>query len=359
MIDFSNKCKKNIPFKEIKYLAIPILLFIILLGSSFMDIFTSKEQTLLNVATQNKNYLNLFVKNSITEEANNIREEEEIVIRQIEENFPTTSSTFMIVYRGEEPVFIRDSMLTKKISLLDKKELNKFKVMSKKNLSKNTENLYDVVLNNKEEYIVSYTYLETNSESLLIGICNKKAYLVKRYFFNLLYTHFIFYLVVFAVITIAIITALIYKKNEITIEKEYWKDSFTSNRKIIDELEVRLLEKPKYNTDSLTSGYLPTIMVEDLIDNLTQTQRKKTIRIVLDISKATQETYINLVACLEKKKMDNCISCMHADSELQIVLLNCKKEVAENYLAQLFLFYKQYFGPLDEYVTYSIDYLGE
>lgn len=336
-----NKYRFNIRwFGKLKKNYIPIMLavalFILFTILISVDVFKFKEKTRIQYAADNLNYLKLFVSDDKTSV--------DRIIWKIQNEFDTNSSKFMFVMKNDKLIFIQDENTTQKYNESEITQQDQYKLIDKKPISSDISNAYVIKLKNNDEYIVTMVEQQVDDSILTIGISTKEKYFERNYNFNLLLTHFIFYLFIFAVFFSAYSILVYYKDISIRKEIEKVKDELMQARLTIQKLDHKLIKTPRYITPRYLTGYLPKNNVINIKKQLSAEKKKKSVQILIKITDISEEKIANIIICLERIKFENCIWCIKEKNILEIILLNRTIDAAEQYMNQVLVYCKECFS---------------
>lgn len=309
------------------------ILFTILIS---VDVFKFKEKTRIQYVTEDLGYLELFM----SEEKMSV----DRIIQKIQNDFDTNSSKFMFVMENDNLIFIQDENITQKYKEIEITEQENYKIIDKKLITSNLNNAYKIKLKNNGEYIVTIIEQQVDNNILTIGIITKEKYFEKNYNFNLILTHFIFYLFVFAVFFSGYSILVYYKDIATREEIDKVKDELMQTRLTIEKLNSKLIETPRYITPRYSTGYLPKNTLINIKKQLSAEQKKKSVQLLIKTTDISEEKITNIIICLERIKFKNCIWCIKEKNVLEIILLNRTIDEAEQYINQVFVYYKECFS---------------
>lgn len=322
--------------KNYIFIILTVALFILFTILVSVDIFKFKEKTRIQYVAENLNYLELFVSDDKTSV--------DRIIQKIQNEFDTNSSKFMFVMKNDELIFIQDENTTQKYKEMEITEQENYKIISKKLIASGFNNAYKIKLKNNDEYTVTLTEKQVDGSILTIGISTKENYFERNYNFNLLLTHFIFYLFVFAVFFSAYSIGVYYKDISTRKEIEKAKNELMKARLTIQKLDDKLIKTPRYITPRYLTGYLPKNTVINVKKHLLAQYKKKSVQILIKITDISEEKIANIIICLERIKFERCIWCINEKNILEIILLNRTTDAAEQYMSQVLVYYKECFS---------------
>ncbi|WP_310602466.1 hypothetical protein [Anaerosporobacter sp.] len=348
--------EKTAPLSNHIFIVIPILLFLVFVICTYLDVSSIEEKAVLQYASQNNSYLKLFVTQFVDEDGEDTVTEETI-ISNIKEKFPTSSSMFLVLYQGEEIIFVRDETMTNKIVAMESQERSELQVIKKDVLSNTIDDTYEVVLKNKSKYIISVASIETGEEPFVLVLCTTENYYKKLFNMSAFEIHFMFYLFVFAVLFLLVTVYLYYQKRGILKERDTYKKQLVESRLKMEQLEGQLLQTPKYTLPYISFGYVEKRIVEEIMEELTRKQKKKSMKVTITLKEATREEISNFVVCLERNRIENCISCLWSKDTFVLLLLNRKEETADSYVKQLLICYKENFKDILNSIECSMERL--
>lgn len=322
--------------KNYIFIMLSVAIFILFTILISVDVFKSKEKTRIQYVAENLDYLELFVSDEKTSV--------DRIIQKIQNEFDTNSSKFMFVMKNDKLIFIQDENTTQKYKEGEITEQENYKIIDKKLIASDLDNAYEIKLKNNDKYIVTIIKQQVDDDILTIGISTKEKYFERNYNFNLQLTHYIFYLFVFTVFFSAYSIFVYYKDISTRKEIENVKDELKQARLTIQKLDDKLIKIPRYITPRYLTGYLPKNTVIDVKKQLSAEQKNKSVQILIKITDISEEKIANIIICLERIKFESCIWCIKEKNILEIILLNRTTDVAEQYINQVLVYYKECFS---------------
>lgn len=324
-----------------------VILFLVLVC---IEMNNTRVKILQSYSQKNEEYLKLLIQNSEELAESSGENLDDVLKRQIRDNFLVSASSFMIASKNDEIFWVMDEEITNSYlggSLL------KFWEDSKREKDR-TGNFFRVTLE-EENYVVTQTEIsDYDNNKITIAIIEKNEYLIKHIFFDTLQIHIVIYFVLLGISFLTIIIYLVYREIDNVKEIEQLKKDSTTDRLQIEQLEDRMfLDSQKERTGE--SIFFPLELVEEVIEKLSKEQRRNSIRIVIKAKDVDEKALMQLAVMIERMKVKKCLSCFLGEKTFLILLLNRNEHTAESFVQQLFAQYELNFGTDIFHVDYVIE----
>jgi len=293
------------------FIGIVIVLLIIL------DINTTTNKTLA-VYNDNQNTLaNLFMKTAVTQAQKNSSELKDILTLSINDNYPTSSSTYCILAKNDDILFLKDENTTS--TLIDEKITTYF-----------DEN--NVSIRDNQQYIISTSQTQYEGDNYTFVICTRQNYLVKLIKLNELRLHCLGYFIIYGVLLLVIIVLSFYKSRSDGKRKVVLEEEAKKNRMIIEKLGN---DKNKNYVDSDRDGlysFYSRGIVDEVIACMSEEEKKKCIEIDIIVENLKIEHFILITTILGRIKVSRSIACYWEDNQFKVLLFDSDKEEVQEFI---------------------------
>jgi len=293
------------------FIGIVIVLLIIL------DINTTTNKTLA-VYNDNQNTLaNLFMKTAVTQAQKNSSELKDILTLSINDNYPTSSSTYCILAKNDDILFLKDENTTS--TLIDEKITTYF-----------DEN--NVSIRDNQQYIISTSQTQYDGDNYTFVICTRQNYLVKLIKLNELRLHCLGYFIIYGVLLLVIIVLSFYKSRSDGKRKVVLEEEAKKNRMIIEKLGN---DKNKNYVDSDRDGlysFYSRGIVDEVIACMSEEEKKKCIEIDIIVENLKIEHFILITTILGRIKVSRSIACYWEDNQFKVLLFDSDKEEVQEFI---------------------------
>ncbi|MBB2182483.1 hypothetical protein H0486_06310 [Lachnospiraceae bacterium MD1] len=321
-----------------------ILIFVLVVLD--IDNFT-KNSIAVYTASQEERVLDMMYSATEISELNTQSYDTNLV-EMIKSNFSTSSSIFCFVAKDDQIIFLKDDNTT--LSLLDKysgKLEDVIRPLDKEGfrIEGHSGSLRAKLYDHRDYYVsvASYTYDNVNYK---LGICSREYYLTTKMKMQLLLLHVYTYLTLIIIAFISLTFFLLQKTKKDRLKINQLESETANSRLLIDKLNEDILKITINKTSNRTSGLLAKDLVESIIHNLSEEQKKQTFKVCIKIQAPRQELYTNVAAQLDRFYVDNCISCLWSENEFLVLLPNSSYRDAKYFIQ---VFHQQYVISFGDY----------
>ena len=308
-----NKDKKN----RFIIVASVIVLGVILLLLLILDINNTVNKT-LSAYNDSQNILsNTLLKTAVVQAENDSSELKDIIQFNVDENFPTSSSSYCIFAKNDNIIFLKDENTSS--TLIDERISNYF-------------DGNNVSSRDNQKYIISTSQTQYDGDNYTFVICTRQNYLLKQVKFNELRLHALGYFIIYGVILLMIIIYLLYKSRADEKRNRTLGEAAKNNRMIIEKLgNDKTKNYVNLDRDEVDSFYSRSI-VDEVIACMSEEEKKKCIEIDILVQNLKIEHFILITIILGRIKAGGSLACYWEDNQFKVLLFNSNKKEVEEFI---------------------------
>ena len=292
-----------------------VVLGIVFLLLLILDINNTIDKSLGVYNDNQKTLANVLMKTSVVQAQNDSSELKDKIIASINDDFPTSSSTYCILAKNDDIIFLKDDNTSS--TLMDEKLSDYF-------------DGNNIASRDNQKYIISTSETQYSGNDYTFVICTRQNYIIKQINFNELRLHCLGYFVIYGVILLIIIILLFYKSRSDQTRKKTLSEEAKYNRMIIEKLGN---DKNKNYVNSDREGvysFYSRSIVDEVIVCMSEEEKKNCIEIDIIIENLKIEHFILITAILGRIKEGNSLACYWEENQFKVLLLDSdKKDVQE------------------------------
>lgn len=329
--------KDKVLLSGIISLWIVLLVFTLLEFRQFSSIYVKR------VADEQESYLSLMRYQMERNKEDNDEAWLKHLIHLFEKEYNTGSRNLGYVEKDDEIIFYHDASGTRSYqgeAITSLFSGNKKRVSDQSHL---------VSVKELGKSLVSQETIKHHGSVYNIGIIAQQDYLLSQVYLQPFKRHMLLYIGIGAVTIITFVYQITRKLKKKDEELAGWEITQKDNRKRIDRLLEDLKSAQGQHIEENIYGFLKKDSMEQLIKQLSDEQRKRSIMLVIHLNSDDKQAYLSTAAMLERMEVLKCVSCLWDEHNFICVLLNGNDQHAASFIRYFSLGYTSDMGRnLDE-----------